>query len=57
MGIAPDVIRGMSLWAYKAAVEGWNKANGGGEGGGGTLNDREAQEIASWLDEPPVWER
>lgn len=55
MGIAPDAIRGMSLWQYKCAVEGWNKANGGGEGGG-AINEREAREIASWLDEPAVWE-
>lgn len=54
MGIPPDVIRGMSLWQYKAAVQGWNKANGG-EGGGSALDEREADEIASWLDEPPVW--
>lgn len=51
MGMTPADVRGLSLWQFKAAVAGWNKANCGE----GAIDEAEAQEIAARLEEPPVW--
>lgn len=42
----------MSLWQFQAAVGGYAKANGAGDE---ALSSEEAERLADWLDEPPVW--
>jgi hypothetical protein len=42
----------MSLWEFNAATGGFAKANGAGEE---TLNTDQAQALAAWIDEPPIW--
>lgn len=45
MGMTPADVRGLSLWQFRAAVAGWNRANGGE--GNGTIDEAEARQLAS----------
>jgi hypothetical protein len=52
MGFSPVEVGRMSLWQFHAALIGWQKANGGGEE---RLPEDEAEALAAWIDEPPIW--
>lgn len=59
MGFTPREVDRMTIWEFRAAVDGWNRANGNAEdssgSGGGKLSDREKDEIWEWMQEqPPV---
>ena len=42
----------MSLWQFNAAAGGYIKANTPDDG---AISAQEAEALADWIDEPPVW--
>lgn len=51
MGFTPREVDQMSLWEFSAASGGFMKANSSDE----TLSSEQAEALAAWIDEPPIW--
>lgn len=45
MGFTPQEVGKMSMWQFMAAVDGYVKAQGGGE----KMSNKEADELFEWL--------
>jgi hypothetical protein len=55
MGFTAREVDQMSMWEFRAAVDGWNRANGNAEdSSGGPLSEREKDEIWEWMQEQPA---
>lgn len=52
MGFTPKEIRGMSLWEFRATIDGFVKANGGGEDKSSTITEDEYDDILARLYDP-----
>lgn len=46
MGFTPQQINAMSMWQFAAALDGYVKANGGGEE---KMSNAEADDLWTWL--------